>query len=1376
MEDDAGRRMSSTEEGTRRRDQQLIANFISAINAIEKDNVAQLYGVLETYRKLHRDDVVPFLKVIVKIADVGDNLGWVIPPSLMMYLFERVHTLTLDQIVGLLESIGIENVAYPGLDKNEYAQETRETFKRDFPEKWNEVLAYVFEQNVGDISNYPDEFVEAFCGETTDGDTSRFLNILESVNVAGGNALVTNDRRSSKRSSNRSRTSSGDEVLMIEDRGSRRSSATSGSRREYNELMDVMDQISNIDDVPSDRSSRRSRRSQSGSQSGLEMIAADLENGNLEVDASVEKLRTIVKSRFVACEDTIPNFRESFEPLVDTVFDVLSMDDPVKLLDILSVLLDSTYRVNLFRLSREIVDTIRTVHLDTDTVHALKDLYGTLLECEKRRVESFLESVVQNFGTEPLVRLTPVDILLRVSTGISLKDFRRKAYETYLEEGYTFNAFLDKPEQAVTACKSYFLEKNVYTGEMVDHAQRVENLFVQFLGKAVVDPLLDQTLKFLSMAPYLMFVYNNIQKVEFVKRPSRRSYSDIEGRVKDMLNKHKANEMKKENALVKDLQNQIDALKGSDPETQREIDDLTRRISSLRGKIPSRRSSRSSTGSSAELREQIEFLEEQKRELMEQLQTTERGHKEQIKKLKRQIEELERGAMDQLDNVSVMSRETVESTGQKLGDTLKEIQAYHGKVHTVLTVLEKVDEDISNLNPVFARMTEQGWGTSALGGSRREYYANPDEDYAELRSKEDAQIVLKTVKNDYEILRGPVRVYLKLKTLVERQQEDKSLGIVKRKDDYHAKVCPEVCTQFWGEFENTQTQGPFSRVYGSDQDADTMFEDSLRPTIDNVLGVSNAVFMAYGPSGSGKTFTLIQGTIGRQKYPGMVKLALAYLQTLDKIESVVLSSYQTYNKCSIVPKRNKTIKFDSLAANVTSPSTAVANMVSMKPREFEAYLDGALKSVYKYEQSEMLFTGPMMENIVGQLFGSVENVRTDTVEYSDEGTELDLGFGKQVRQWQEKADMIRLAIRRYLSTKKNVHVVPRVDLMSFKGTVFESLEFINFNRMFNESVIADHFLPDPDNPGKEIKVSELNNVAIRTAIDAHEMGQNRENLGFVQQRQLQLGNMKTGYFEIMEKIVNFGDLFGSRYAFVPENDALELQTIELNKSVKDWERTFDHMYALIERSRPTRATVLNPDSSRTHLFIEFDVKVKNGGDTKLTFVDLAGNEQADENLFDMREEGDGISASLFAIKDVLIEKQSGTPVDSNGSQYQGLYSTTRPEACTRLYCSFADTIRGVLADNHRRPTSVSLYVNLPQYLKRNAEVNNLNRCIAIQDTFGLVNELLENTRIAKYLSFGRRSRRKAGRKTSRKTSRKTTTRKPERKTLTRRVRKRVRFG
>ena len=53
--------------------------------------------------------------------------------------------------------------------------------------------------------------------------------------------------------------------------------------------------------------------------------------------------------------------------------------------------------------------------------------------------------------------------------------------------------------------------------------------------------------------------------------------------------------------------------------------------------------------------------------------------------------------------------------------------------------------------------------------------------------------------------------------------------------------------------------------------------DSVKSTIDNMLGVNNTTIMAYGPSGSGKTFNLIEGKIQGKKVDGIIKLSLNYL-------------------------------------------------------------------------------------------------------------------------------------------------------------------------------------------------------------------------------------------------------------------------------------------------------------------------------------------------------------------------------------------------------------------------------------------------------------------------------------------------------------------
>ena len=62
------------------------------------------------------------------------------------------------------------------------------------------------------------------------------------------------------------------------------------------------------------------------------------------------------------------------------------------------------------------------------------------------------------------------------------------------------------------------------------------------------------------------------------------------------------------------------------------------------------------------------------------------------------------------------------------------------------------------------------------------------------------------------------------------------------------------------------------------------------------------------------------------------------------------------------------------------------------------------------------------------------------------------------------------------------------------------------------------------------------------------------------------------------------------------------------KSINDI-NDFNRAYSIISSNRPTRATLLNPDSSRSHLFIFFDLNYTDGTSTTLTFVDLAGNEK-----------------------------------------------------------------------------------------------------------------------------------------------------------------------
>ena len=233
--------------------------------------------------------------------------------------------------------------------------------------------------------------------------------------------------------------------------------------------------------------------------------------------------------------------------------------------------------------------------------------------------------------------------------------------------------------------------------------------------------------------------------------------------------------------------------------------------------------------------------------------------------------------------------------------------------------------------------------------------------FIDTANKDCLEYILRTMKNDFEVLRGPVRVYIKLKKQLGNEKRE----LISKFGAYEIYI-NDICDGKEG------TAGPFSKVYDgssnedNDENAKFMFNDSVKTTIDNMLGVNNTTIMAYGPSGSGKTFNLIEGKIQRKKVNGIIKLSLDYLLSKKEneerrekgmpiVKSVEISSRQYYNTCRKSKKINAPIIFDSLISNVDldllQDVQDVQDVESCILNPLCDINDIPIKHYYKYEQS-----------------------------------------------------------------------------------------------------------------------------------------------------------------------------------------------------------------------------------------------------------------------------------------------------------------------------------------------------------------------------------------------------------------------------------------
>lgn len=99
---------------------------------------------------------------------------------------------------------------------------------------------------------------------------------------------------------------------------------------------------------------------------------------------------------------------------------------------------------------------------------------------------------------------------------------------------------------------------------------------------------------------------------------------------------------------------------------------------------------------------------------------------------------------------------------------------------------------------------------------------------------------------------------------------------------------------------------------------------------------------------------------------------------------------------------------------------------------------------------------------------------------------------------------------------------------------------------------------------------------------------------------------------------------GDRSAVITDFNSLTERTGNLDKILDE-----------IDSKRPVRKTTNNPASSRSHLFIIFNIKYKDGSSNKIVAVDTAGNESTGTGKGILKTEGVHITATINYMREYL---------------------------------------------------------------------------------------------------------------------------------------------
>ena len=804
-------------------------------------------------------------------------------------------------------------------------------------------------------------------------------------------------------------------------------------------------------------------------------------------------------------------------------------------------------------------------------------------------------------------------------------------------------------------------------------------------------------------------------------------------------------------------------------------------------------------------------------------------------------------------------RKAQEELEKKREEERKKLRVYTSEIVIYLckfkVILNSISEDPSNLeiklnklNPVFTKLVfnikfpDNIFKSDNLDkidiyyGKRPEFLNKVNSEYKK-ENVDCLKLTLKAIKNDFEILRGPVRIYLKLKGAFGKESESNNL--IEKVSDYNIKLsdfCVKTETvanantfydSVYDYIANNaiseKGKGPFSYVYDEKSGGNTvesrsagaeeMFETTMKETIDNMIGSTNQVIMAYGPSGSGKTYNLIgeKFTTPSKKTNGVIKFALGHIMDNDNVDMVNVRSYQYYNMCT--QSKNQTYKFDSLNSNTVFKD--IEGMITDSNITVEEYVKRIkLKNNYKFKQSgdDKVITAHVLKEILknsfdsttlsaftqgGKFTGNVidtfkheldndNNITKTTLTFRqitrEEKIEIEgkekMDLGKKVDDKNLKYKQIQYIIMNGIKNdEKGVLVTPKVLFYTSDENVINfdhymitrngdditinsdlgdisNLNVSNMYNLFTPIILSDiHSIS-----GSQELVQQINGIneffPRKLMFEKFEniikkKGPNvflfKQNNGLKVETNLRkIDNLHEKYYDfifgdVMGKLINYINLFDQKFEFMKNKGSNSF--IKLDEGM-DYECAFEKLYLTAEKNRPSRGTPLNPDSSRSHLVFVFEIVTKDGKSTDLTFMDLAGNEKADENLFQMRYEGDGIMSSLLAIKDILKLKQDGS-LELVPRVYGDQKNIEKYFSSKRVYNNCYKNNNSCYSDMYRKLsslfyddlTTVSLYLNLPKnmFIGDDVKISNQNRCQAIGDSLRLVYDLLNKTKISKYI-------------------------------------------
>ncbi len=712
---------------------------------------------------------------------------------------------------------------------------------------------------------------------------------------------------------------------------------------------------------------------------------------------------------------------------------------------------------------------------------------------------------------------------------------------------------------------------------------------------------------------------------------------------------------------------------------------------------------------------------------------------------------------------------------------------------------------------------------------------------------------LNEIDNDFEDLTGIGRVIVRIRGALTTKNENSDAMIASKEDDTHVSYygCNKLCGKnfiksmqtgrnsyqsmfmdkytHWIKDNNTDeisnyikgatsydignyklSYGRYTQVFGEDKNTNDIFYDkekegkSIKNTIERMFGggerrfMYNTILFSFGQSGSGKTFTQIgskRNPDGSRTQPGISLLSLNTIQEYINENPNIVKSIKMYAVQSY-----RGILYDALKKHKEQ-----INVIYRFPSKGNTVYD---------EDNNPIYTWKEEQKYKKYLTGNSRGIKKDYKKY------LMDNWDKMQFSYDPKTGQGTLFVRQFNDSdipkpkEKNVNQVGWMPPMteSVEPTILEVRNEITSKHNIQSPQVNAFNAAAKVGGGSSLNDSAFIGPLIRDKYVSYPVSKEEFEIMYETSLRVEMSTTEMSPQKFKEELNKYGESM-MLYEIPKEKTAFSRKksrrsrfgNTEVTNIIDNFEKGID----LTMSNRPTRSTALNPDSSRSHLFIILQIDLEgtdNEGNEKepiyLTFSDLAGMEDPNTYVEEAKNEGLYISKTLqnkFDFSTILSKYAKGEPVlftdigiwtannvDQNNTRFalkkmkedgSGPKRDTNnkiplplydPMESKAIYNIMNFTIGGYVQNTEKAPTKILTFINVSGYLykislgttKNDAEAENFRTCGAVAKTLTFATEISGNDQtISGGTRFGQRKKR-----------RKSTTRK--KKSTTRKIKKR----